>query len=42
MFTDCKKKEFNNNKLNCYKRKSDIKTSSAKSAKEGYIVGCVR
>ncbi len=42
MFTDCKKKEFNNTKLNCYKRKSAIKTSIATTAKDAYRVSFVK
>ena len=42
MFTDCKKKEFNNTKPNCYKRKSAIKTSIATTAKDTYRVSFVK
>ena len=42
MFIDCKKKEFNNSKLNCYKRKSAIKTTIATTAKDAYKVSFVK
>jgi hypothetical protein len=42
MFIDYKKKEFNNSKLNCYKRKSAIKTTIATTAKGAYKVSFVK